>query len=199
MCVRVQDLIVCLAFLTGICMIIGLGAELLLGVSQATKTNRETSLTAKEAEAEKQPLDLIFISQRCYMGAWAMHLLGWVCMGVVWSIILIHYNQWFDMDGPSTACLQDYLGNWAGAAPGEPLPTLPPPPQERASGDFAKVPDFVKGIIGSQCALFICFGFVQTFQLMYPDNRARAEFAYILLSLIAKFVLGLMVALNIFV
>ena len=51
-------------------------------------------------------------------------------------------------------------------------------------------PFWVLLIMVSQAISFGFFGFVQIYQFVYPQNRMEAEYAYIVLSVVAKSILG---------
>lgn len=196
-------------------MVTGLGAELLFRVHRFTNVlnapasepppesptpedqkpgNKPSGPPALEpGEVVVRSEDLACISKYCFRGGWVMHILGWFCAIVPWIVIMQRYLQWFDMDGPSTACLQDYADNWAGALPGKVPASTPRPVEDGGKGDFAKVPDFVKGIVWTQLVFFLVFGIVQTVQFCRKNGGADTEITYIFLSATAKIVLGMLV------
>jgi hypothetical protein len=56
---------------------------------------------------------------------------------------------------------------------------------------------FVQGIIICEVILFMLFGVVQLLQGIWPNGHRRIEASYILLSLIAKFLLGTILFANV--
>lgn len=61
-------------------------------------------------------------------------------------------------------------------------------------------PDFVYGIVISQGILFFSFGFVQLFQILSPPSSyICGEYAYQVLSLVAKGLLGVLLLINVLV
>lgn len=62
-----------------------------------------------------------------------------------------------------------------------------------------KPPSVVIWVVIGEVILFICFGFVQIFQFMFPDERLKTESTYIILSVVSKGLLGILVSANLFV
>jgi hypothetical protein len=162
-------------FLTWGCMVAGIGAELLLRLSQVSKDEETRSL-----------------AWRLAVGA---HAAGWVFVAVPWSIIITQYGYLFSL------C---ELGADCAAAIASRSPSPPDAVTRfRCGGESrggVEPPAFVQSIVWAQFVLFVAFGFVQLVQISMRgrDLRLGAEAAYITLSLVAKTVLCWLVASNLF-
>lgn len=111
------------------------------------------------------------IMMQCYYCAFLTHALGWLLLVVPWVVIIESYRQWWT----ARDCTVD---GGRGAGP--------------------KPPEFVVAIIVSQGVLFLSFGLVQVYSFRFPKATHTTELLYIALSLGAKTVLGLLVAVNVF-
>lgn len=111
------------------------------------------------------------IMRLCHYCCMITHLLGWLLLIVPWVVIIEAYRQWWT----ARDCTVD-----------------------GGRGEGTKPPEFVVAIIVSQGVLFLSFGLVQVYSFWFPNATATTELMYIALSLGAKTVLGLLVALNVF-
>lgn len=112
----------------------------------------------------------------CLYCAMLTHALAWALIAVPWYVIWQSYEQWW--------LAQD-------CSAGEAREERAPPPE------------FVRIIIVAQLVLFISFGAVQVvqfclLQFKVPYATHATEWAYIVLSLTAKAILGIFVTQNVF-
>lgn len=147
------------------------------------------------------------LAQTMLMGFWLTHLLAWVCIAVPWAIIWQHFVSYWDPCGArslSTADIMKIIPNSTAV-------------DERFNRKWAP-PDFVLAVIWIELILFLAFGMVQaiaplisiqqvfgardTYALKIngTNNVNRStELTYVILSLLAKFILGCILLANVIV
>lgn len=212
------DLILCIVTLTASCMITGLAAELFLRICQVMDNVSRDGIAPNVGKARwefaqgylnkqlppeqlrvaklwEEFVETVFPLEMIRRFSWytavIMHCLGWVCILVPWYIIWSRYSQWFSMEGPSRECAANFLTRWNGWSNLKARALIETMGEDHFS---RKPPDFVQGIIISQIAIFLIFGFVQVYQFRNPENRVGAELMYITLSATAKLFLGAFIA-----
>lgn len=186
------DILVSIAIMCASCMLIGMVAEWSFRVSHYIDEGLLPSLGPPQAGhatgrsgsylVQDQPTQPNG-SQPSAPQDDVRETLRWVSQICMNCAIVSHVVAWALIVLPWAIVLQRYMQWWESCSP---------------DGAEQKPPDFVRVIVIAQGLLFLAFGLVQVFQFSRPGLRGEAELMYIGLSLTAKMLLGLVVAMNLF-
>lgn len=168
------ELLSCIFLLSASCMLMGLVAEYCMRGRVALKAI-EKNLPGSDFEKLSYVFQVVRV--KLAYAFWISHILAWVCILLPWYIIYLHYESWWDQ-------CKFVLPAASPSATPAPATTSEPP-------------DFVKIIVFAQAILFLLFGVVQLVQFFMPHKRRATEVSYIMLSLTAKVLLGVILSVNV--
>lgn len=86
-----SELLLCIVFLSGACMIFGLVAEWCLRILVVLKNSD------LKVDAADQPVVKNVMLRMLTKAFWVAHFAGWICIIVPWYIIFKHYASWWGM------------------------------------------------------------------------------------------------------